>query len=206
MKFTLPPLPFAQNALEPHLSREQIFYHYEHHHRGYLEKLDAALTGDQRSLSLEALMSTSKGRVYNLAAQVWNHNFLWQSLSPKKTAPRDTPLADLLQSSFGGRDGFNDRFTRVAAEHFGSGWAWLVYDPGLDRLAITSTDDAKNPLDGNAVPLLTLDVWEHAYYLDYKDDRKSYIAKFLDHLINWDFANGNLAAYTQAAPRKRGRG
>jgi superoxide dismutase, Fe-Mn family len=196
MKFTLPPLPFAQDALEPHLSRQQIFYHYEHHHRGYLEKLDSALTGEKRTLSLEELVCTSKGKVYNLAAQVWNHNFLWQSLSPKKTALPDTRLADLLQSSFGGRDGFNDRFARVAEERFGSGWTWLLYDAGLDRLTVTSTDDAKNPLCSESIPLLTLDVWEHAYYLDYKDDRKSYIGKFLDHLINWDFANSNLAACT----------
>jgi len=202
MKFVLPPLPFTMDALEPHLSREQIFYHYEHHHRGYLEKLDAALKGsEKRELPLEEVVCSTKGKVYNLAAQVWNHEFLWRSFSPKKTAPPSGKFGELLQTSFGGKDGFDDRFARVAEERFGSGWTWLVYDPNVDRLAVTSTEDAKNPLGTNVVPLLTLDVWEHAYYLDYKDDRKTYIGKFLTQLINWEFAGTNLSQCVNPAAR-----
>jgi len=196
MQFVLPPLPFQMDALEPHLTREQIFYHYDHHHRGYLEKLDAALKdSNKRELPLEEIVCMTEGKIYNLAAQVWNHEFLWQSLSPTVRAPNGK-LSDLLQASFGDMNGFRERFAHEAEERFGSGWAWLVYDPRTDWLTVTSTEDAKNPLGTGLIPLLTLDVWEHAYYLDYKDDRKTYIGKFLDHLINWDFANSNLAACT----------
>jgi Fe-Mn family superoxide dismutase len=204
MKFVLPPLPFALDALEPHLSRDQLYYHYEKHHRGYLEKLDSELkNSEKRTLPLEEIIRTSKGKTFNFAAQLWNHSFLWHCLTPHRQALQDGRLADLMQSSFGGVDGFNDRFAKAAEEEFGSGWAWLVYDPQLRRLSIMSTDDAKNPLQTDLVPLLTLDVWEHAYYLDYKHDRKSYISVFLEHLINWQFAEEGLSRHLEQRQKRR---
>jgi Fe-Mn family superoxide dismutase len=204
MDFALPPLPFEMDALEPHVSREQIFFHYDHHHRGYLEKLDAALKDSpKRALPLEEIVCTSQGKVYNLAAQVWNHQFLWQSFSPTRQAPPAGKLTHLLSASFGGPSGFDERFAHEAEERFGSGWAWLVYDPHADWLSVTSTDDAKNPLGTDAVPLLTLDVWEHAYYLDYKDDRKAFIHAFLEHFVNWDFANTNLERAIRAREQRK---
>jgi len=205
MKFVLPPLPFAMDALEPYLSREQLYYHYEKHHRGYLQKLDAELkNSEKRMLPLEEIIRTSKGKVFNFAAQFWNHSFLWQCFAPNKRTEPTGRLAELLDSSLGGKDGFDERFAKAAEEEFGSGWAWLTYDPQTRRLTIISTDDAKNPLQMDLVPLLTLDVWEHAYYLDYKHDRKSYIAAFLNHLINWEFAADNLSRYLEQRKRRSG--
>ena len=204
MKFELPPLPYAMDALEPYIGREQLYYHYEKHHRGYLHKLDAELkNSEKRMLPLEEIIRTSKGKVFNFAAQFWNHCFLWPCFTPDARREPTGRLTELLDSSFGGVDGFKERFAKAAEEEFGSGWAWLTYDPQLRRLSIMSTDDAKNPLQTDLVPLLTLDVWEHAYYLDYKHDRKSYISAFLENLVNWEFAEANLAEHLDQQRKRR---
>jgi superoxide dismutase, Fe-Mn family len=205
MQFELPPLPYAADSLEPHISKEQLFYHYEKHHRGYLKKLDAALTDEKRrARELEEIVRTSEGKIFNSAAQLWNHTFLWHSLTPSKTRP-DATLDRLLEAGFGGIDGFRKKFADAAASEFGSGWAWLTVDPHSQRLTVMTTHDAGTPLTTDQVPLLTLDVWEHAYYLDYKNDRAAYIKAFLNDLINWDFASANLERCLKPA-RKRASG
>ena len=130
--------------------------------------------------------------VFNNAAQVWNHTFYWHSMTPEATDIRDDNLRKLVDDAFGGVDGFKEKFKAAAAGQFGSGWAWLLYDPAAKSLSITSTGNAANPLTTNQVPLLTIDVWEHAYYLDYQQDRARYIDGFLDKLVNWEFAAKNL--------------
>jgi superoxide dismutase, Fe-Mn family len=206
MQFELPPLPYAVDALEPHISKAQLSYHYEKHHRGYLDKLDAALTDSKRrELELEEIVRTSDGKVFNFAAQLWNHTFLWHSLTPEKAQP-SALLQRSIDASFDGLDGFQEAFAETAAGEFGSGWAWLVMDPRSERLTVCSTHDAGTPLTTAKVPLLTLDVWEHAYYLDYKNDRRAYIEAFLKHLANWNFASANLERALAQVPRRRAAG
>lgn len=197
MSFQLPDLPYAKDALEPHISARTLEFHHGKHHRGYVKKLNKAIedTG-YAELSLESIIARSHGtshtNVYNNAAQTWNHTFLWQSMSPDGGGDPEGRLAELLQSSFGDKAGFEEAFKAAAAGQFGSGWAWLVLDKG--ELKVVATADADTPLVMNQKPLLTLDVWEHAYYLDYQNDRADYIDKFLQHLINWEFAAERLAA------------
>ena len=201
MDFELEPLPFANDALEPFIGAETVTIHHEKHHGGYLKKLDAALKDEEaRSQSLTDVMLASEGSQFNLAAQVWNHNFYWQSLSATTQAVPDGTLAALIDQSFGGVDEFKRRFSDAAANEFGSGWAWLIWNPGSQQLEVSSTTDAVNPLVNGNIPLLTLDVWEHAYYLDYRQDRPGYIAAFLDAHVNWEFAEQNLAAATKVSP------
>ena len=197
MQFELPPLPYAVDALEPHIGKEQLFYHYEKHHRGYLKKLDAALTEPKRrARDLEEIVRTSEGKIFNLAAQLWNHTFLWHSMAPKRSKP-NADLKRLIEDAFGDIERFKQTFKEAAVGEFGSGWAWLVIDPSSQRLTTVTTHDAATPLTTDQVPLLTLDVWEHAYYLDYKNDRGAYVDAFLNDLINWDFASANLERYLQ---------
>ncbi|MFK7916338.1 MAG: superoxide dismutase [Pseudomonadales bacterium] len=193
MKFELMALPFAEDALEPHISARTISYHYGKHHRGYLTKLEAALKDDPRaSQSLEEIVAGAEGGLFNLAAQVWNHDFYWNSLDPSgKSRPSDA-LATLIDSHFGDIDGLKEQLKATAAGQFGSGWAWLVYSAESNTLAITSTSDAELPDSSLGVPLLTVDVWEHAYYLDHQNDRPGYLQAILDNLLNWDFASANL--------------
>lgn len=195
MKFELPPLPYAKDALEPYISRNTLDYHYDKHHRGYLHKLEEAISntaaGDK---SLEALIVDSTDQsTYNLAAQVWNHSFYWQSMNPNGGGEPPAKLKSLLAEHFGSLEAFRDQFSSAAAGCFGSGWAWLVYDHE-NRLQVLSTGNAQNPLSEGMTPILTLDVWEHAYYLDYQNDRAGYIETFFKHLINWDFVAANLRA------------
>jgi superoxide dismutase, Fe-Mn family len=206
MQFELPPLPYPVDALAPHISKEQLFYHYEKHHRGYLKKLDTALTDPKRrALDLEAIVRTSSGKVFNFAAQLWNHTFLWHSLTPHTTRA-SAQLQRFIDESFDGVDGFRKAFAKAAASEFGSGWAWLIVEPSTQHLAVISTHDADTPLTSNdQVPLLTLDLWEHAYYLDYKNDRAAYIDAFLHELINWNFANANLERCVQPTQPTRRR-
>jgi superoxide dismutase, Fe-Mn family len=196
MKFELTQLPYAADALEPYMSRHTLHFHHDKHHQGYLDKVRAGLDASKHELPLEDIIRDAEGagesKLFNSAAQVWNHDFFWFCLSPEKPSLNDRGLQELLDKSFGGLDQFTEKFATVAADEFGSGWAWLVYSPGSDRLEVLSTTDAKTPLTSDQVPLLTLDVWEHAYYLDYKHDRPGYISAFLEHLINWDFAAENL--------------
>lgn len=198
MPFTLPELPFAKNALEPHMSSRTFDFHYGKHHAGYVKKLNAGIDGTKfADMSLvDIIRATAKGGentgVFNNAAQTWNHTFFWNSMSPNGGGEPTGALADKIQASFGSLDNFKDKFADAAASQFGSGWAWLVENNG--QLEIWTTSNAKTPITEDGVkPLITLDVWEHAYYLDYQNGRPDFIRAFLDHLINWEFASSNLA-------------
>jgi len=190
MAIELPALPWAQDALAPHISAETIEYHYGKHHAGYVTKLNAAIEGtDLASKSLVDIIREG-GATFNNAAQVWNHTFYWNSMKPGGGGQPSGAIADAINSSFGSYDKFREEFANAAATQFGSGWAWLVAEG--DKLAIKKTKDAETPITTSAKPLLTIDVWEHAYYIDYRNARPNYIKTFLDSLVNWDFANQNL--------------
>jgi len=192
MNFELPKLPFAKEALEPYISAQTLNYHYEKHHRGYLNKLKAAIEGKpEAQKSLEDVIRTSDGAVFNSAAQVWNHSFYWESLTPKGGQKPTGELLTLLERTFGSFENFKQQLAEAANGQFGSGWAWLIAE-GKTKLSIMKTPNAENPLSQNKVALLTIDVWEHAYYLDYKNERDNYIKACLDHLINWSFVERNL--------------
>ncbi len=194
MKFEVPSLPYAKDALAPHISARTVEIHYEKHHKGYMKKLDAALASDdkRRAASLEELVRTSDGKVFNCAAQVWNHSFYWNSLSPEPKSP-SSELMGAIEKSFGSFDALKSELKSVAAGEFGSGWGWLVRVNSTGELAVTSTTDAENPLPDNITPLLTLDVWEHAYYLDYQNERGRYLDALIEHLLDWGFASANFA-------------
>lgn len=194
MKFEMKPLPYDYSALEPHISARTLEFHYDKHHKGYMKKLKAAIEGTPREdQTLEKIILDSEGSVFNSAAQVWNHDFYWESLSPDGGGKPGELLADAIKDQFGDFDSFQDRLKTASTGQFGSGWAWLVV--GLDgKLQITSTSDAGNPMQSRLTPLLTIDVWEHAYYLDYQNERGTYIDRVLDHLINWQFAEENFKA------------
>jgi Fe-Mn family superoxide dismutase len=189
---TLPPLPWAENALEPHISKNTISFHYGKHHKGYVDTLNGLLAGKpEADLSLEAIIRGAAGKpdqaaVFNSAAQVWNHTFYWNSLRPQSDAKVPKEIADLIGSSFGSHEEFVKQFSAAAMGQFGSGWAWLVAEGG--KLKVVKTPNAENPLTTSATPLLTLDVWEHAYYLDYQNRRKDYVTAVVENLLNWDFA------------------
>lgn len=191
--FALKALPYAVNALEPHLGAETLRLHREKHHAGYLDELERLIGGGpQAADSLEMIVTTATGHLFDVAAQAWSHDFLWHSMSPRGGGDPPGPLAEALGRSFGDLDGFRRMFRMEAAEQFGSGWIWLVLDRG--RLRVTTTDNAQLPLTRGQTPLVTLDLWEHAYYLDFHNDRKRYVEAFLDHLIDWDFVAANLKA------------
>jgi Fe-Mn family superoxide dismutase len=193
MKFELPPLPYAKDALEPHLGAETLEYHYEKHHRGYLEKLGKLLAGKPLAdRSLVEIIRESNGAVFNNAAQVWNHTLYWHSMSPKGGGVPSGAVRAGIDSAFGSFERFRARFVEAAVGVFGTGWTWLVQEQD-GRIAIRSTEDARTPIqDGVTTPLLTCDVWEHAYYLDYRHERPRYVETFLDHLVNWAFVAENL--------------
>jgi len=193
MKFELAPLPYAKDALEPHLGAETLTYHYEKHHRGYLEKLEKLLAGKPLAeRALVEIIRESDGAVFNNAAQVWNHTFYWSSMTPKGGGTPGGVAKSAIESSFGSFDRFHRQFVEAAVGVFGTGWAWLVQERD-GRIAIRSTEDARTPIqDGVTRPLLTCDVWEHAYYLDYQNRRADYVTAWLDHLVNWEFAEQNL--------------
>ena len=187
----LPKLPWEENALEPHISARTIGFHYGKHHNGYLTKLNAALDGsDDADKSLEELVKSGDKKYFNNAAQVWNHTFYWHSMRPGGGGAPSGKMADLINASFGSFDSFKSEFTAAANGQFGSGWAWLVKSG--DKLAIETTSNADCPLAHGRQALITCDVWEHAYYLDHQNARPSYTGAFVDHLLNWDFAESNL--------------
>jgi len=193
MSFSLPPLPYPKNALEPHMSTETIEFHYGKHHMGYVTKLNEVTKGTPlQNKSLEALItSEKKGKVFNLAAQIWNHTFFWNGLKPNGGGAPQGQLLDLIKRDFGSFETFKKAFTETALNHFGSGWAWLsVRTDG--KLVISSKSDAGTPLTDNELPLLTCDVWEHAYYIDYRNNRAAFIEAWWK-LVNWDFVASNLA-------------
>jgi len=194
MNFEVPPLPYSKDALAPAISDRTLEFHYEKHHKGYMTKLKAALEGKpEASKTLEEVVKSASGGVFNNAAQVYNHSFFWRSLAPSGGgAPPAGDLADLIAAAFGGWEGFRAEFIKTGMGQFGSGWAWLVVDGGKGK--IVSTPNAETPLTTLATPLLTCDVWEHAYYLDYQNRRDAFLEIFCDKLINWDFAAQNLRA------------
>lgn len=186
MAFELPPLPYEKNALEPYISSETIEYHYGKHHQAYVNKLNALVEGSQwADQSLETIIKEADGSIFNNAAQIWNHTFYWHCLSPEAGGEPSGELADAINASFGSFDAFKKQMTEKAAGHFGSGWAWLVRDTN-GELAITTSDNANNPIRLGQRPLLTCDVWEHAYYIDTRNNRAKYIDQFW-HIVNWAF-------------------
>ena len=191
MAFELPPLPFEMNALEPHISKETLEYHYGKHHNAYVNNLNKLTEGSaDAGKSLEELIKTSSGGVFNNAAQVWNHTFYWNCMSPNGGGEPKGALADAISSAFGSFSDFKDQFTKASATLFGSGWAWLVKtDAGA--LEIVQASNAGNPLTAGQTPVLTCDVWEHAYYVDRRNARPAYIDAWWN-LVNWEFVNSAL--------------
>ncbi|SKA17187.1 superoxide dismutase, Fe-Mn family [Enhydrobacter aerosaccus] len=194
--FSLPKLPYADNALEPVVSAKTISFHYGKHHAAYVNNLNGLVPGSAyEGLSLEEIVKKSAKNdkdkaIFNNAGQIWNHNFYWESMSPKGGEPTGK-LKDAIQSSFGGVKEFKEAFQKAAVGQFGSGWAWLV--KGADgKLKITTTSNADTPIAHGETPLLTVDVWEHAYYLDYQNRRPDHVKDLLDKVVNWAFAEKNL--------------
>ncbi len=193
MEHTLPPLPYAMDALAPHLSKETFDYHYAKHHQTYVTNLNNLIKGtDFAEATLEEIVKKSSGGVYNNAAQVWNHTFLWNSMKPAGGGEPSGALAAAINAKWGSYAAFKEAFAKSAVGNFGSGWTWLVKtaDGGVD---IVNTGAAGTPLTGVDKALLTIDVWEHAYYIDYRNARPKYVETFLNSLVNWDFAQANYA-------------
>lgn len=191
MAFTLPALPYELNALEPHISKETLEYHYGKHHQAYVTNLNNLVAGTElENASLEDVVKKSSGGVFNNAAQVWNHTFYWNSLSPNGGGAPTGKVADAINAKWGSFDAFKEAFTKSAVGNFGSGWTWLVKkaDGSLD---IVNTSNAGTTLTSDDVALITCDVWEHAYYIDYRNARPKYLEIFWN-LVNWDFAAKNL--------------
>ena len=192
MQHQLPPLPYALEALQPHISKETLEFHYGKHHQTYVTNLNNLIKGTElENASLEEIVKKSSGGVFNNAAQVWNHTFYWNCLSPKGGGEPTGKLADAIKKSFGGFAQFKEDFSKTAVGTFGSGWGWLVQraDGGL---GLASTSNAATPVTGSDRPLLTCDVWEHAYYIDYRNARPKYVEAFWN-LVNWEFAASQMA-------------
>ena len=191
MAFELPTLPYANNALEPTISAETIEYHHGKHHQAYVTNLNNLVAGTEyEGKSLEEIITRSSGGVFNNAAQIWNHTFYWNSLSPNGGGVPTGAVAKAIDGAFGSFDAFKAQFNKAAATHFGSGWAWLVKD-AEGKLSIVATPNAGCPLTDGLTPLFTCDVWEHAYYIDYRNARPSYLESFWK-LVNWEFVAKNL--------------
>ncbi|CFQ56989.1 superoxide dismutase [Fe] [Yersinia alsatica] len=192
MSFELPALPYAQNALEPHISAETLEYHYGKHHNTYVVNLNNLIKDTEfAAKTLEEIIKTSSGGIFNNAAQVWNHTFYWHCLSPNGGGEPTGKVADAIKQSFGSFAEFKAQFTDAAVKNFGAGWTWLVKKAD-GTLAIVSTSNAATPLTTSDKPLLTVDVWEHAYYIDYRNARPKYLENFWA-LVNWSFVEQNLA-------------
>ena len=193
MAIELPALPYAQDALEPHISAETLSFHYGKHHNTYVVKLNGLIGGTEfEGKDLEDIVKTSTGGVFNNAAQIWNHTFYWNSLSPNGGGAPTGAVADAINAAFGSFEAFQEKFNEMAVNNFGSSWTWLVKkaDGSLD---IVNTSNAATPLTEDGVtPLITVDLWEHAYYIDYRNVRPDYLKGFWA-LVNWDFANENFA-------------
>jgi len=198
MAFTLPELPYAPTALEPYISANTFSFHHGKHHAAYVTNLNKLIEGTELAdKSLEEIVLASAGDatkagIFNNAAQVWNHTFYWSCMKPSGGGAPTGALADKINADFGSFDKFKEEFKNAGVTQFGSGWAWLVLDSGT--LKVTKTLNAENPITKGQTPLLTMDVWEHAYYLDFQNRRPDYAQTFIDSLINWDFVAENLAA------------
>ena len=198
MAFDLPPLPYSRDALSPHVSEETLNFHYGKHHQAYVNNLNKLIEGtDHADAPLEKIITdasgdSSKAGLFNNAAQVWNHTFYWHSMKPGGGGKPTGAIADKIDADFGSYEEFAKQFKAAGGGQFGSGWAWLVLKDG--KLEIRKTPNAETPLtEAGVTPLLTMDVWEHAYYLDYQNSRPGYMDAFIDNLINWDFVNQNLS-------------
>jgi superoxide dismutase, Fe-Mn family len=193
MPFTLPPLPYDKTALAPFLTAETLEFHHGKHHNAYVVNLNKFIDEGKadKTKTLEELIMTTDGPVFNNAAQIWNHTFLWNSMKPKGGGEPTGAVAAAITKDFGSFTKFKEEFTAAATSQFGSGWAWLVSEGG--KLKVTKTPNADLPMKHNQTALLTIDVWEHAYYIDYRNLRPKYIETFITSLINWDFVNANLA-------------
>ena len=193
MAHELPPLPYAMDALEPTISRETLEYHYGKHHQTYVTNLNNLVAdGEFKDASLEEIIQRASGGVFNNAAQVWNHTFYWNVLSPDGGGAPTGALADAIDHAFGSFDEFKQKFAASAAGNFGSGWTWLVKN-GDGSLEIVNTSNAANPMTDGKVPLLTVDVWEHAYYIDYRNARPKYLQEIWN-IVNWEFVADNYAS------------
>jgi Fe-Mn family superoxide dismutase len=194
--FTLPPLPYAENALEPVISANTMSFHYGKHHKTYVDNLNNLVKGtDYENASLEKIINETAGKadkagLFNNAAQVWNHTFYWQSMKGNGGGKPSGKIAELIDAAFGGYDNFRKEFSATTVSQFGSGWGWLVLDGGA--LKIVKTSNAEVPFTKGQKPLLTIDVWEHAYYLDQQNKRAVYVDAVIDKLLNWNFAAQNL--------------
>lgn len=194
---TLPPLPYPENALEPVISARTMGFHYGKHHKGYVDNLNKLIAGTEYAdAGLEKIIRETAGRpektaIFNNAAQAWNHTFYWSSLKPNGGGEPAGALKKRIVETFGSVDACRKELAAAAVSQFGSGWAWLVLDNG--KVRVVKTGNADTPLTSSMTPLLTIDVWEHAYYLDYQNRRADYVAAVIDKLINWDFAQKNLA-------------
>lgn len=191
MAFTLPELPYAKNALLPHMSEETLNYHYGKHHNAYVTNLNNLVKETKfENMGLEEIILSSEGPIFNNAAQIWNHTFFWNSLSPKGGGEPTGALKDLIVKKWGSFEAFKEAFTKSAIGNFGSGWTWLVQNKNHE-LEIVNTSNAQTPITSGHKALLTVDIWEHAYYIDYRNERPKFINAFWA-LVNWDFANKNL--------------
>jgi len=199
MKFELPPLPYAKDALAPHMSAETLTCHHDKHFKTYIEKTNALVEKQGvTASSLEALVrGAGSEELFNNAAQAWNHDFFFKCMAPDAGGKPDGAVATAIDRDFGGYAAFREKFHAAAAKHFGSGWAWLVQADG--KLKIVTTGNADTPLADGHAPLLVCDVWEHAYYIDYRNERPKFLDAFLDHLVNWRFVN---AEYGKAGTKK----
>lgn len=198
MAFTLKPLPYPKDSLDPMMSARTLEHHHDKHHATYVTKLNDFVKGTKfENSDLESIIratanaSGTEKKIFNNAAQVWNHTFFWNSMKPKGGGKPTGDIAKKIDDDLGGYDKFVEQFKQAATTQFGSGWAWLVLENG--KLKVTKTGNADLPMVHGQTALLTLDVWEHAYYLDYQNRRPDFVAAFLEHLVNWDFANQNLA-------------
>jgi Fe-Mn family superoxide dismutase len=193
----LPPLPYAEDALAPVISAQTMSFHYGKHHKAYVDNLNKLVAGtDLADTPLEKVIAASAGKadkagVFNNAAQIWNHTFFWNSLKPGGGGTPGGAVGKAVEAAFGSQENFRKEFANAAVTQFGSGWAWLVADKG--KLRIVKTGNAETPITQGLTPLLTIDVWEHAYYLDYQNRRADFVAAVIDKLLNWDFAATNLA-------------
>lgn len=191
MTFTLPELPYSKEALAPHMSQETLEYHHGKHHNAYVNNLNNLIKGTKyENMTLEEIILSSEGPVFNNSAQIWNHTFFWNSLSPKGGGVATGKALEAITKEWGSFEKFKEEFTKSAVANFGAGWTWLVKNKD-GKLAIVNTSNAQTPITTGATPLLTVDVWEHAYYIDYRNERPKFINGFWA-LANWDFVNENL--------------
>jgi Fe-Mn family superoxide dismutase len=194
-EFKLPRLPYAKNSMLSFLTEETFDYHYGKHHQAYIDKLNSMLKTEKSfgpDVSLEELVQKTQGGLFNQAGQAWNHTFYWMGLSPEKQSPTSGELKKAIDQSFGSMDQFQTKFVEAGVGVFGSGWIWLVKDSS-NKLEIVGTSNAENPIRQGKMPLLVSDVWEHAYYIDFRNQRKSYLEKFMAH-VNWQFVQENFAS------------